>query len=50
MLTSKGFIIIPKSVSQKRIISNSQIFDFELSPEEMKEVRSPFWTTCPMNC
>ena len=34
----QGTIIIPKSVSQKRIISNAQIFNFELSPEEMKEV------------
>ncbi|ORX37579.1 putative aldo-keto reductase [Kockovaella imperatae] len=33
-----GFIIIPKSVSQKRIVSNAQIFDFELSPEQMKEL------------
>ncbi|WVW87070.1 hypothetical protein I302_109127 [Kwoniella bestiolae CBS 10118] len=33
-----GFIIIPKSVSPKRIVSNSQIFDFELNAEEMKEL------------
>ncbi|KIR53856.1 aldo-keto reductase [Cryptococcus gattii Ru294] len=33
-----GFVIIPKSVSQKRIVSNSKIFDFELSIDEMKEL------------
>jgi diketogulonate reductase-like aldo/keto reductase len=31
-------VIIPKSVSPKRIKSNSEIFDFEISPEDMKEV------------
>ena len=36
---SKGFVIIPKSVSKKRIISNAEIFDFGLTALEMKEVR-----------
>ena len=31
--------MIPKSVSKKRIISNSKVFDFALSDEEMREVR-----------
>jgi diketogulonate reductase-like aldo/keto reductase len=35
---SQGFIIIPKSVSQKRIVSNANVFDFELAEEDMKEV------------
>ncbi|KAL5526632.1 hypothetical protein ACEPAF_8356 [Sanghuangporus sanghuang] len=32
----KGFIPIPKSASKERIISNTKIYDFELSPEEIK--------------
>ena len=31
--------MIPKSVSAKRIKSNSEVFDFKLSDEEMLEVR-----------
>jgi hypothetical protein len=34
----QGYIVIPKSVSEERIISNSEVFDFQLSPEEMEEV------------
>ena len=36
----KGIVTIPKSVKPSRIISNSQIFDFELSPEDMKIIDS----------
>ncbi len=31
----KGVVTIPKSVKKERIISNAQIFDFELAPEDM---------------
>lgn len=34
----KGVITIPKSVRQEIIISNSQLFDFELSAEDMKTI------------
>lgn len=31
-------VIIPKSVHNERIIENSQIFDFQLSPEDMQRI------------
>jgi len=34
----KGVATIPKSVNQARIISNSEIFDFELSGEEVAQI------------
>ncbi len=34
----KGIVTIPKSVKQARITSNADIFDFELSAEEMQQV------------
>ncbi|KAI0806143.1 aldo-keto reductase [Irpex lacteus] len=51
----KGFIPIPKASSKERIISNTQIYDFELSDDEMKHLDSldealvTDWevTTCP---
>ncbi|KAI0703773.1 aldo-keto reductase [Cytidiella melzeri] len=51
----KGYIPIPKSASQERITSNTHIYDFELSEEEMTRLLSldealvTDWevTTCP---
>jgi diketogulonate reductase-like aldo/keto reductase len=34
----KGVVTIPKSVHTERIISNAQIFDFELSDEDMAKI------------
>ena len=33
-----GVVTIPKSIKEHRIIENSQVFDFELSPEEMDRI------------
>jgi len=32
----KGVVTIPKSIRRERIYSNAQIFDFEITPEDMK--------------
>ena len=36
----KGVITIPKSVHRERIISNAQIFDFEITAEDMLAIDS----------
>jgi len=33
-----GIVTIPKSVQESRIVSNADIFNFELSPEDMKAI------------
>lgn len=34
----RGLITIPKTVHEKRLIENADIFDFELSPDDMKAI------------
>ena len=37
-LTPQGTVVIPKSVSQKRIVSNSKLFDWEIDAADMDEL------------
>ncbi|XP_015759024.1 PREDICTED: alcohol dehydrogenase [NADP(+)]-like [Acropora digitifera] len=47
----RGLVVIPKSVTPARIQSNLEVFDFELSAEDMKVIESfniPFRVCVPM--
>jgi diketogulonate reductase-like aldo/keto reductase len=42
----KGFVPLPKSVTPSRIQENAEIFDFELTPEEMGTLATDEYSPC----
>jgi diketogulonate reductase-like aldo/keto reductase len=42
----KGFVPLPKSVTKSRIEENADIYDFELSEEELKKLDLDVYEPC----
>jgi diketogulonate reductase-like aldo/keto reductase len=42
----QGFVPLPKSVTPVRIEENAQVYDFELSEEDMKSLETGEYSPC----
>ena len=42
----QGFVPLPKSVTHSRIEDNANIYDFELTPAEMKTLETGDYSPC----
>lgn len=42
----QNFVILPKSVTHKRIEENAKIYDFELSDEDMQTLHTGKYEVC----
>ena len=42
----KGFVILPKSVTHSRIEENRELYDFELTDEDMKSLDTGKYEPC----
>jgi diketogulonate reductase-like aldo/keto reductase len=42
----KGFVTLPKSVTHSRIMENTNVYDFELSAEDMKSLETGKYEPC----
>lgn len=42
----KGFVILPKSVTKSRIEENKELYDFELSKEDMESLKTDKYEPC----
>jgi len=42
----KGFVPLPKSVTPSRIVENADVYDFELTAEEMKTLDLDEYSPC----
>ena len=46
LIRRQGFVPLPKSVTPSRIEENAQVYDFELSEEDMKSLDTGEYSPC----
>ena len=46
LIAAQGFVPLPKSVTHSRIEENTQVYDFELTDEDMKVLDTEEYSPC----